>query len=130
MKKLLILLMLLVPSLVYAKTATVTYTYTGDPTDTVAVMVSETPDFSQALADGATITGQMDTDKDGVITIGNLVPGNTYYFAPVAWDVNNVRTPFGAEMMVAIPTVPPFILTEYPPIAIEGRTITFSVTVE
>jgi len=129
-KLLLVLLMVLWAVTAQAKTAIVEYAYTGDSTDTVAVFVSEMPDFELTLQSGDNVVGAIDVNKDGIIEIGNLVAGKTYYFSPVAWDINNTRTPFGASMSIAIPSDPPFVITEYPPIAIEGRTITFSVTVQ
>ena len=131
MRKLFIaLLILAIPAIVSAKTATVTYTYNGAETDTVAIVASETPDFTATLSNGGNVVGAMDVDKDNIVSISNLVPGTTYYFSAVAWDINGVMTGFAPELVVTVPAQPPLVFEEFPTIEIDGKTITFSVTVE
>ena len=132
MKNLFITLLILVtPAIVCAKTATVTYTYNGAVTDTVAIVISETPNFTETLINGDTVVGAMDIDSDGLVQIYNLVPGYTYYVSAVAWDTNNIISDFCEEQELVVQAQAPFTIIEYPPIEIEdGKTITFSVTVE
>ena len=132
MKKLFIalLLILAIPTIVWAKTAVVTYTYNGAETDTVAIVASETPDFTATLSNGGNVVGAMDADKDNIVSISNLVPGTTYYFSAVAWDTNGVMSGFASELPLTVPAQPPLVFEEFPTIEIDGKTITFSVTVE
>ena len=132
MKKLFIalLLILAIPTIVWAKTAVVTYTYNGAETDTVAIVASETPDFTATLSNGGNVVGAMDADEDNIVSISNLVPGATYYFSAVAWDVNGGMSGFAPELTLTVPAQPPIILEKFPTIEIVDKTIIFSLTVE
>lgn len=119
-------------AIVSAKTAEVHYEYSGPSTDTVAILVSDQgPDFHETLEHGATITGAIDGDKDYIVHISNLVPGKTYYFRAVAWDINNVKTPYSDVYSVDIPIDGiPFNVVELPLQAIEGQTLSITISVK
>ncbi|NOR27622.1 MAG: hypothetical protein GQ540_03725 [Lutibacter sp.] len=120
MKKILIMLLtclgfslvINIPTIL-AKTATVTYSYDDWANHTVCIYVSETPD----IATHQTATGQCDMEDDGVVEIGNIQTGMTYYFAPVGYDkVTGARTMWGDEVAQLVPAEVLPDMGELPPI--------------
>ncbi len=108
-----------------ARTAHVTYTYSGQ--GTVAVLVSETPAFTVALKDGQSITGAIDSKHLGYVDISGLKPGTKYYFAAVAWDKAGHRSPFSSVLTKLIPPYKGFDVTTYPPLPLDGKQVTITV---
>ena len=130
MKSLFIMtLVLLSAAICEARTAVVEYVYNGASTDTVAILVSETSGFVATIAAGGTVTGAIDTDRNGSVENGNISNGKTYYFSAVAWDVNGNKTAYTTEKQVVVPPGPPLNITTLPAIEINGKTVNISVTV-
>ncbi len=110
---------------VEARTAKVTYAYSGQ--GAIAILVSKTPNFVNALKDGQTINGAIDTKHLGYVDIGGLNPGETYYFSAVAWDKEGHRSPFSAILSSKIPAYKGFNVVAYPPLPLDGKSVTITI---
>ncbi len=120
MKKILITLLLLIPSLCFAKTATVEYSFTDFTNYQVIIWVSENPGINTATQ----MFGQIDDDEDGIVDIGNIEPGKTYYFRARAYNkLTGSPTGWSDELSKVVPTetLPsPLSLPVIPDVVIPG----------
>ncbi len=110
-----------------ARTAHVTYGVPSGSNLTVAILVSQTPNFSKTLRAGQQITGAEDLKHLGYVNIPGLLPLHKYYFVAVGWDKNGNRTPFSKSIAYTIPPFKPYVVQALPSISSDGGTITLTI---
>ena len=116
---------LIIPSAVFALTATVTFTSPSNSDHSIVVLVSEVSgDYSHGY-------GQRADPGATSVKIGNIKPTTQYYF--VAYQVNLdtwEKSNYSEELPFMTEAYAEQIVVDLPPLELSGVTISLTITME
>lgn len=125
MKKLLLTLAcLLIPTIVFAWTATVEFTEPTDLTYRTVVLVSETSgDYGNSY-------GQISKAGANTVSIANIKADTQYYFIAYRLSAENERSENSVEYPFLTPTnIEPTVI-DLPPLSVGGQVLNIQISVE